>query len=74
MTPTIAIQPLAVGRETAAAMCDISPRTFHARVADGTLPQPRKLGGRAVWLVSELAKACEQLPVSDLLPPPGGAD
>lgn len=50
----------------------ISVRTFEARVRDGTLPKPRQLGGRAVWLLSELHAAAAGLPVSALLPPPAG--
>lgn len=66
----IAIEPIAVDREQAAALLSLSLSSLAARVRDGTLPQPRKIGGRAVWLVRELKEAAESLPVSDLLPPP----
>jgi predicted DNA-binding transcriptional regulator AlpA len=66
----ISIEPIAVDREQAAALLCISRSHFEAHVARGDLPQPRKIGGRAVWLVSDLRDAAHELPVSDLLPPP----
>jgi predicted DNA-binding transcriptional regulator AlpA len=65
------IAPIAVDRDTAALMVGgISINTFETRVRDGTLPPPRQLGGRAVWLVRELEEAANDLPVSTMLPPP----
>lgn len=66
----IQIEPIGVDRDTAAALLSISTTALESRVRDGTLPKPRKLGGRAVWLVRELREAADLLPVSDLLPPP----
>jgi hypothetical protein len=68
--PDIRIEPISVGKEHAAAMLGIAVSTFAAHVARGSLPQPRQLGGRAIWLVSELRLAAHALPVSELLPPP----
>lgn len=42
----------------------INVRTFEARVRDGVLPKPRRLGRRVLWLVRELHEAAEALPVS----------
>lgn len=69
-TPVVSIEPITVGREDAARLLGIGVSTFEAHVARGKLPQPRMLGARAVWLVAELRRAAEALPVSELLPPP----
>lgn len=66
----IVLEPIAVGRDEAAAMFSIGVSTFELRVSRGELPQPRQLGGRAVWLVDELRAAAASLPVSAMLPPP----
>jgi predicted DNA-binding transcriptional regulator AlpA len=66
----IAIEPIAVGRDHAAELLGLARSTFEIRVARRELPQPRQLGGRAVWLVRELREAAEALPVSEMLPPP----
>jgi hypothetical protein len=63
------IEPISVGRDHAAAMLGIGTSTFEAHVSRGTLPKPRQLGGRAVWLVEELRSAAIALPVSEMLPP-----
>jgi len=69
--PTIVqAQPISVGRDDAAMMLGIAVSTFEAHSARGTLPRPRMLGGRAVWLVDELRAAVHALPVSALQPPP----
>ena len=62
--------PIAVGRDAAAAMVGIAVSTFEAHVSRGTLPRPRQLGGRAIWVVRDLEQAIMDLPVSELLPPP----
>lgn len=69
--PLVRIEPIGVGREDAALLLSIGLSTFEAHVSRGTLPRPRQLGGRAVWLVDELRQAAHALPVSELLPPPG---
>lgn len=68
--PLIRIEPITVGRDDAAQLLGIGCSTFEAHVARGLLPKPRQLGGRSVWLVSELRATAEGLPVSELLPPP----
>jgi predicted DNA-binding transcriptional regulator AlpA len=69
-TPLVSIEPIAVGREHAAELLGLGLSTFEQHVSRGTLPRARQLGGRAVWLVSELRRTAEALPVSELLPPP----
>lgn len=66
----VRIEPISVGREDAARLLGIGTSTFELHVSRGSLPKARMLGGRSVWLVSELRKAAEALPVSELLPPP----
>lgn len=68
--PLVHIEPISVGREDAARLLGIAVSTFEQHVSRRTLPAPRQLGGRAVWLVAELRRAAEALPVSELLPPP----
>ena len=63
------VQPIAVDRDTAAAMLSLARSTFEQHVSRGLLPRQRQLGGRAVWLVDELRAAAHALPVSELLPP-----
>lgn len=66
----IRIEPIAVDRASAALLLGIGISTLEAHVARGTLPKPRQLGGRALWLVDELRATALALPVSELLPPP----
>lgn len=66
----IVMEPISLGREEAAQAIGIARSTFDAHVSRGSLPKPRALGGRAVWLVEELREAIRALPVSQLLPPP----
>jgi predicted DNA-binding transcriptional regulator AlpA len=71
MKPTfeLVVQPIAVDSDTAAAMLGgISRSTFLERVSRGTLPRPRKIGARSVWLVEELIAAARALPLADDLP------
>lgn len=69
----IAIEPIAVGRDVAAELLGLGRSTFEAHVSAGRLPAPRQLGGRALWLVSELREAAHGLPRSELLPAPRAA-
>lgn len=66
------IEPISVGCDDAARLLGIGVSTLHMHVAKGLLPKPRQLGGRAVWLVAELRRTAEALPVSELLPPAKG--
>ena len=72
MAHELRIEPISVGRDHAAAMLGIGLSHFATHVTRGTLPMPRQIGGRAVWLVEELRAAANALPVSELLPPPVG--
>ena len=65
----IRIEPIAVDRADAATLLGIALSTFEAHVSRRKLPQPRQLGGRALWLVDELRQAANALPVSEMLPP-----
>lgn len=69
MSP-ITIEPIAVGRHTAADLLGIGRSMFEAHVSAGRLPRPRQIGARSVWLVSELREAAQRLPVSEMLPAP----
>jgi predicted DNA-binding transcriptional regulator AlpA len=64
----IRIEPIAVDRASAAQLLGLGISTFEAHVSRGTLPKPRQLGGRAVWLVDELRATAQALPVSEMLP------
>jgi len=71
---SVQIRPIMVDRHTAAAMLlGLSLPSFEKAVRQGLLPQPRMIGHRVGWLVSELEKAAAALPVSNLLPPPQNA-
>ena len=69
----IRIEPIAVDRASAALLLGIGISTLEMHVSRGTLPKPRQLGGRAVWLVDELRATAQALPVSDMLPVGRGA-
>ena len=68
----VRIEPITVDRNAAAMLLGIAVSTLEAHVARGTLPKPRQLGGRALWLVDELRTTAHALPVSEMLPPPSG--
>lgn len=52
------IDPLLTVNEGAAAL-QMSVTTFWRRVADGTVPQPLKIGGMSRWPRSEIAAVIE---------------
>lgn len=56
------LPPFGVGRIKAAALFDISESLFDKLVAIGKMPQPRRIEGRMIWDVSELAEAFRSLP------------
>lgn len=73
MTPNaknvVAIKPLYLGREEAAAFLSISSALLEKLAAAGNAPKPRKLSsGRSAWLVEELETWGRARPISDLLP------
>lgn len=62
LPPTLA--PRLIGRDAAAAYVSVSPNTFDAMVADGTMPKPRRLTtGRKAWDVRLLDQAIDRLPL-----------
>lgn len=67
----VSMEPIAVDRVEAARALGIAVSTFEGHVSRGTLPKPRQLGGRAIWLVDELRATARALPVSEMLPPGG---
>jgi len=56
------LPPLGVNREQAAALVGISASLFDKAVVAGTMPKPRKIGGRLVYDVTEVADAFRRLP------------
>jgi len=54
--------PLAVSCDYAAALMSVSNRHFVKQVDAGVFPQPRRIGSRTVWLMSELLEAVARLP------------
>lgn len=58
----LSLPPLGVNREQAAALIGISVSLFDKAVMAGTMPKPRKIGGRLVYDVTEIAEAFRQLP------------
>ena len=65
------IKPLYVDRTDAAAMFAISEATLESQVRQKEFPPPRQVSPRRVaWLLRELEEHAEQLPVSDIPPPP----
>ena len=68
----IAIRPLAVDRETAAAMVSLSVSAMEAAIRAGTFPAPRAIStNRVAWSVRELGEWIETRPRSEKLPPEG---
>jgi predicted DNA-binding transcriptional regulator AlpA len=62
LPPTLA--PRLIRRDAAAAYVSVSPNTFDAMVASGTMPKPRWLtAGRKAWDVRLLDQAVDHLPI-----------
>jgi predicted DNA-binding transcriptional regulator AlpA len=60
----MALPPRLICREDAAAYVSVSPNTFDAMVADGRMPDPRRLTERRLaWDVRQLDAAIDRLPV-----------
>lgn len=69
---TVVIRPIAVDRETAAAMVSLSVSAMEAAVRAGSFPAPRALtANRVAWSVRELEEWLEARPRSAKLPPEG---
>ena len=56
------VEPLGLDRLEAAAFIGVSETLFLSLVADGRMPQPRRINTREVWSRLELARAFEDLP------------
>lgn len=56
------LAPVGISREQAAAFIGISASTFDRLVYDGLMPDGRKIFGRIVWDVAEVAQAFRSLP------------
>lgn len=57
--------PRGLPRSEAAAYVGCCPRTFDGMILDGTMPQPRMIGGKKVWDKLELDESFERLPRPD---------
>jgi predicted DNA-binding transcriptional regulator AlpA len=61
---TLPLAPRLICREDAAAYASVSPNTFDAMVADGRMPNPRRLTNRRLaWDVRQLDAAIDRLPI-----------
>ncbi len=58
-----ALAPRGLGREVAARYIGISPGKFDQMVADGRMPQPRRIDGRKVWDRLAIDDAFSDLPI-----------
>lgn len=59
------LPPIAVRREHAAAVIDVSPTKFDELVRDGSMPPARMIGSRRVWLLDEIRARALELPTAD---------
>lgn len=59
LKPAAVVDPLLTDKE-AAALLSISAPTFRRRVADGTVPQPIRLGSLTRWPQSEILDVIEK--------------
>ena len=57
------LPPVGLRRNAAAAYIGVSPTKFDELVADGRMPQPKRIDGVVVWSVKMLNIAFEELPV-----------
>jgi excisionase family DNA binding protein len=55
----MSIEKILVTSNEAAKMLSMGESTFFARVKDGTLPAPRKIGGLSRWNVKQLQQFFE---------------
>jgi predicted DNA-binding transcriptional regulator AlpA len=62
LPPTLA--PRLIGRDAAAAYVGVSPNTFDKMIADGLMPNPRRLTERRLaWDMRQLDTAVDRLPI-----------
>jgi predicted DNA-binding transcriptional regulator AlpA len=59
---TNAVLKRGLNREEAASYVGISVRKFEELVADGRMPQPKKIDARRVWDIRQLDAAFDALP------------
>jgi excisionase family DNA binding protein len=52
-----------LSRDEAAIYIGVSPTTFDKLVADGRMPQPRRIDGRKVWDIRALDLHFDMLPI-----------
>ncbi len=66
----LALQPLYLDLEDAAAVVALSPAVLQKMVREEAFPKPRELSARRVgWLFRELVEWSENRPTSRILPP-----
>lgn len=56
---------ICVNKSSAAAMLNLSPGKFSELVQLGSMPKPRRVGSRRLWLVAELYTCAAALPSQD---------
>jgi prophage regulatory protein len=60
-----------IDRDELPEYCRISVRTIEEEIRQGRFPKPRQVSGRRVaWLAKDIDDWMENLPASDLPPPP----
>lgn len=59
------IPAICVSKSSAAAMLNLSPGKFSELVKIGSMPKPRCVGSRRLWLVAELYTCASALPSQD---------
>ena len=58
------LPPRLIGRDAAAAYVGVSPNTFDKMIADGLMPNPRRLTERRLaWDMRQLDTAVDRLPI-----------
>ena len=58
----VILEPVGIGRHTAAAYIGISETKFDELVKDGRMPLPRVIDGRRVWVRNEVEQSFLKLP------------
>lgn len=61
----VALPPRGINREQSAAYVGVSPTKFDEMVAQRLMPKAKRIGGRLVWSVPQLAIAFDALPNED---------
>lgn len=67
--------PIIVDRDTTATLVGLSPSNIDLQVKAKTFPAPRMISkNRVGWRLADLQEWAQNLPVSDILPPPSKGD